>query len=257
MRIHREQLHPAPDSRKPRLPEEDRQPRQADLCRQSGEPGGGRRGQPVRLRPGRHRRRGPGRRAPVRARDRCGRQFRGREPRGPLDRFAGALRPDERRRDAEAPERRQAPLDEPLARRPGRLPVPARVDGRGLRDAWARGSGVHGGDPLRAQFPVRRLQGRERPPGPGLPPHLRAPDADDQLLEQLRALPFPGEADPARDPERARGQAPAGLRRRQAGARLALRRGPLPGDLARPQARQARRDLQRGRPERADEPAMS
>ena len=59
--------------------------------------------------------------------------------------------------------------------------------------------------------------------------HLRAAGADHQLLEQLRPLPVPREADPADDPERARGQAAADLRRRRQRARLALRRGPLRG----------------------------
>ena len=48
--------------------------------------------------------------------------------------------------------------------------------------------------------------------------------------EQLRALPLSREADPADDRQRARRQAAAGLRRRPAGARLALREGPLRGD---------------------------
>ena len=60
-----------------------------------------------------------------------------------------------------------------------------------------------------------------------LSPHLRHADAHDQLLEQLRPAPVSREADPADDRERARGQAAAGVRRRPAGARLALRRRPL------------------------------
>jgi hypothetical protein len=50
---------------------------------------------------------------------------------------------------------------------------------------------------LRAQQPVFGEQGGQRPPGACLASHLRAAGADDQLLEQLRALPLPGEADPA------------------------------------------------------------
>ena len=49
-----------------------------------------------------------------------------------------------------------------------------------------------------------------------------------QLLEQLRALSFPRKADPADDPQRARGQAAAGLWRRPERPRLAVRRGPCP-----------------------------
>ena len=72
-----------------------------------------------------------------------------------------------------------------------------------------------------------------------LPPHLRPADADHQLLEQLRPVPVSGEAHPADDPQRARGQAAAGLRRRPQRARLALRRRSL--------RRAARCVLERGR----------
>jgi hypothetical protein len=66
-----------------------------------------------------------------------------------------------------------------------------------------------------------------RPPGARLPPHLRPAHADHQLLQQLRPLPVPGEADPPDDPQRHPGQAPAHLRRRHERARLALRHRPL------------------------------
>ena len=56
---------------------------------------------------------------------------------------------------------------------------------------------------------------------------LRPAGADHELLEQLRPVPVPREADPAHDPERRRGEAAADLRRRRQRARLALRRGPL------------------------------
>ena len=49
-----------------------------------------------------------------------------------------------------------------------------------------------------------------------------------QLLEQLRAVSVSREADPADDPQRARGQAAAGLRQGRQRARLALCRGPCP-----------------------------
>ena len=47
-------------------------------------------------------------------------------------------------------------------------------------------------------------------------------------LQQLRPAPVPGEADPADHPERPARRLAAGLRRRQAGPQLALRRGLLP-----------------------------
>ena len=80
---------------------------------------------------------------------------------------------------------------------------------------------------LRAQLALCRLQGRQRSPGAGLRPHLRPAGDDQQLLEQLRAAPVPGEAHPAHDPQCARRQAAAHLRRRPPGARLAVRRGSL------------------------------
>ena len=50
---------------------------------------------------------------------------------------------------------------------------------------------------------------------------------DRPRLEQLRPAPVPGEADPADGPERRPRRPAAGLRRRQAGPQLALRRGLL------------------------------
>ena len=47
-------------------------------------------------------------------------------------------------------------------------------------------------------------------------------------LQQLRPAPVPGEADPADGPERDPRRPAAGLRRRQPGPQLALRRGLLP-----------------------------
>ena len=88
-------------------------------------------------------------------------------------------------------------------------------------------------DRLRPAARPTRPEGGVRPPGARLAPHLRPAGADHQLLEQLRAVPVPREADPADDPQRARGQAAAGLRRRRERPRLALRRGPLPRALLR------------------------
>ena len=87
---------------------------------------------------------------------------------------------------------------------------------------------------LCAELALLGLQGGDRSSGPRLAPHLRAAGPDHQLLEQLRALPVPGKTDPAHDPQRPRRQAAAGLRRRPECARLALRRGSLPGAEADP-----------------------
>ena len=55
--------------------------------------------------------------------------------------------------------------------------------------------------------------------------HLRPAGGADQLLQQLRPLPLSRKADPGGDPQRAGGQAAAGLRRGRERARLALCRG--------------------------------
>ena len=82
------------------------------------------------------------------------------------------------------------------------------------------------GIPLPAELALLGLEGRLRPFRARLAPHLRPADADHQLLQQLRAVPLSREADPAHDPQRARGQAPAGLRQGRERARLALRGRP-------------------------------
>lgn len=50
---------------------------------------------------------------------------------------------------------------------------------------------------LRTKQPVLRLQGLQRSSGARLAAYLRSADSRHQLLEQLRPLPLPGEADPA------------------------------------------------------------
>ena len=134
-----------------------------------------------------------------------------------------------------------------------RVPLPARLDRRGLRHARRRRA-VQRGDAVRAELAVRGEQGGGRSSGARLPPHLRPAGADHELLEQLRAVPVSREADPADDPERARGPAAADLRRRRQRARLAARRGSLrrPAAGAREGAR--RREVQRRRRQRADQP---
>ena len=58
--------------------------------------------------------------------------------------------------------------------------------------------------PYAPNSPYSASKAGVRPPGARLAPHLRPAGAHDQLLEQLRAVPVPREADPADDPQRAR-----------------------------------------------------
>src|SRR5690606_28605837 len=89
------------------------------------------------------------------------------------------------------------------------------------------------------------LQGGLRPPGARVPSHLRPAGPDHQLLEQLRALPLPREADPAGDRQGPGRRAAAGVRRREAGARLAVRQRPLRCDPCRAGGRADGGGLQR------------
>ena len=63
--------------------------------------------------------------------------------------------------------------------------------------------------PYAPELALRREQGRLGSPGARVPPHLRAAGHHQQLLQQLRSLPVPREADPAHAGERAGGQAAA------------------------------------------------
>ena len=105
--------------------------------------------------------------------------------------------------------------------------------------------------PYEPNSPYSRLQGGVRPSRARLAPHLWPAGGDHQLLEQLRALSFPREADPADDPQCARGQ-PLPVYGKGENVRDWL----YVEDHARAlrlvlAARPARRDLQYRRPQRA------
>ena len=159
------------------------------------------------------------------------RALRRREPRRPLDPRARRVR---RRPTSSAPSGCWRPRAATGSRSPearaGGVPLPARLDRRGLRLALGR----------------RTRPSRETTAYAPNSPYSASKAASDHLVRAyhhtygLPALttncsnnygpvPVPREADPAHDRQRARGQAPAGLRRRPAGARLALRGRPLRG----------------------------
>src|SRR5690606_31096056 len=187
-----------------------------------------------------------------RASPRRGAELRRREPRRPLDRRPGGVHPDQRGRHPGPAGIRARLLEVAPGRGPRRVPLPARVHRRGLRHA-RRDRQVHRDHPLRAQLAILGLQGRVRPPGARVPSHLRPAHAHHQLLEQLRALPLPGEAHPAGDRQGPGRRAAAGVRRRQAGARLAVRERPLRGDPHGAGRRPGGRDLQHRRQRRKAE----
>ena len=82
--------------------------------------------------------------------------------------------------------------------------------------------------PLDPSSPYSATKAGRRPARLRPLPHLRHRRLDRPRLQQLRPAPVPGEADPADHPQRPPRRLAAGLRRRQAGPQLALRRGLLP-----------------------------
>ena len=151
------------------------------------------------------------RRPPARRGDAPG----GRKPRRPLDRRPGRLRPDQRRRHLH-PAGGGARSTTPRCRRRGAAAFRFHhISTDEVFGALGAGrSAVHRDHAVRSAQPLFRQQGRVRPSGPRLAPHLRAADHRQQHLQQLRPLAVPGETDPAGHAERAGGQGAAGLRRR-------------------------------------------
>ena len=94
---------------------------------------------------------------------------------------------------------------------------------RGLR--LDRGGHVHRGVAAAPVLAVLGDQGGRRPARAAYRHTYGLRGADLPRLEQLRAVPVPGEADPADGAQRAARRRAAGLRRRHAGAQLDLRRG--------------------------------
>ena len=194
--------------------------RQADLCRQPGQPAGRRRRSALRLRAGGHLRRGRGDRGDPGARHRHDRQLRGRNARGPLDHGPRRVHQDRRLRHLRAAGGR-APAQT------GALPPD--IDRRGLRP-HPRRSPLPGDRRGGAAQPLRGQQDQRRPDGDRLSCHLRLAGDHHPRGQQHRAVPVPGEGHPALRHQRHRRSAAAGVRRRQAAPRLSVRAGSLRGD---------------------------
>ena len=176
------------------------------------------------------------------ARLRRDRQLRSRDARRPLDPQRRGVRPH------------RVPRHPGAARAPARVGAEARpgLDGRGLRGP--RGGWLLARDRRAAAVePVQRGEVRRRPARPCLRPHVRRRRLDHPRLEHVRPEPVSGEVHPAVRHERARRRGAAAVRRRPPGPGLALRRGSLRRDRARPPRGRPGRDLQRRRRRRARE----
>ena len=202
--------------------------------------------EPRRPRGARHARRGrrrrPRPRRPPGRRARRRRALRRRVAQRQLARRPVAVRADEPRRHL------PAARGDPCARQ---APAP-HLHRRGLRRPRARRPGeVPRADALQPVEPVLVDQGRLRPARPRLGALLRRPGDDQQLLEQLRALPARREVHPAPDHEPARRRAPQALRQRPERPRLDPRRRPQRRRPRDPRPRRQRRDVHDRRRRRA------
>ena len=96
----------------------------------------------------------------------------------------------------------------------GADPSRGRCCGRGERRRALRRGVLHRRDEVRAAQPLLGFESLVRPLRASLPRHVRDADAGDQLFEQLRALPIPGEAHPAVHQQYPPPKAAAGVRPR-------------------------------------------
>ena len=151
------------------------------------------------FRAGRHLRSRAGAQALAAPRAAGDRALRRREPCRPLDPRARGFHPTPTSNGTFEPAGRGARLLGGLAEtRTRRVPLPARVDRRGVR--LARRPTIRRfteTTPYAPNSPYSASKAAVRPPGARLPSHLRLADADHQLLEQLRPVPVSGKADSA------------------------------------------------------------
>ena len=122
-----------------------------------------------------------------------------REPRRPLDRRPGRLHRHQHHRHLHAARGGARPTG--AAARDFRFHHISTDEVFGTLGADGR---LHRDHALRAELALFGVEGGERPPGPRLARDLRPAGGALELLEQLRAVPLPREADPGRDPERPR-----------------------------------------------------
>ena len=206
-------------------------PRQAHLRRQPREP----RGRRPRVLPRRHRRPGCGRAR--RGRLRGDRQLRRRDPRRPLDPRPPGVRPHGRARD-DVPARMGAGPRRAL--RPG-------LDRRGVR----RPRGGWAGASRTIRCARRAPTARRRPAATCRCSHtVRTYGVRASITRGANTYgpnQYPEKLVPLFVTNALERRAAAGLRRREAGAGVAARRGSLRRHRARPARRRARRDLQRRR----------
>ena len=165
------ELHPL-SRREDGLRGQDRQLRRPHLRgqpRQPGRPGEGSGRGALRLRAGRHMRPGGRGQGLRRLRDRRGRALRGREPRGPLHPRPRSLHPHECHGDLHPPRSGARGVEGRGTTFSSTTSAPTRSSA-----PWARRA-LHRTDSLRSALALFGEQGRQRPPGARLSPHLRPP----------------------------------------------------------------------------------
>ena len=136
------------------------------------------------------------------------------------------------------------------ARAAGVTALPPHLHRRGVRIARPERPGVHRDHAVRPALAVLGVEGRLRPSRARVGRDLRPAGAAHQLLEQLRAVPLPREAHPARHHPRPARRAAARVRQGRQHPRLAARRGPRrrAGHRRRDGARRARPTTSAARP---------
>ena len=171
---------------------------------------------------------------------------------GPFDRRSRRIYQDQRRGHLRPSGGRARTLAEPSSGAGGTFSFSPCVDGRGFR--LARGHRqIQRGHTLSAELALLGIEGGLRSPGPRVAGNLWAAHLDQQLLEQLRTLPFSREADPTCYSEGAARQAGPGLWERCEYSRLAIRRGSRSGPVPDLERRPGGRKLQCRRQRRADQ----
>ncbi len=179
------------------------------------------------------------------------RELRRRDPCRPLDRRARRVRPDQPRGHLRAARGRALRLPRARGGRAKPLPLPPRLDRRGLRLARRRRDSSTKRRPTRRTRPTPRARPARTISSAPISTPTACPSLITNCSNNYGPYQFPEKLIPLMMLNARRGPASADLRRRRQRARLALRRGPLRGDPAGTGARADRREVQHRRRQRA------